>query len=147
MFMFAHYLSSELRQTVNQLNNCEDILMNFLVSDISKYPPIKITQRKAYKDSMVNPSSSINKQGGVKWQSSYHFAQRQVSTTLESLLTCVINIYIRNPSGVPSFPPFITCFMYLLQVVNMCMYSSFRHAWTHLLIGTGLCRWWSPIFV
>ena len=85
MFMFTHYLSSELRQTVNQLNNCEDILMNFLVSDISKYPPIKITQRKAYKDSMVNPSSSINKQGGAKWQSSYHFAQRQVSATLESL--------------------------------------------------------------
>ena len=77
--MYTNYLNAKLKQTVDQLQNCEDILMNFLVSDITKYPPIKLTQRKSYKDSMVNPSSSVNRvPGGARWLQADHFAQRQV---------------------------------------------------------------------
>ena len=80
--MFTYYLNIELRTTVNQLNNCEDILLNFMVSDITKYPPVKLTQRRAYKDSMVNPVSSLNRGGGARWHQADHFAQRQVCTII-----------------------------------------------------------------
>ena len=33
--------------------NCEDILMNFLVSAVTKLPPIKVTQKKQYKETMM----------------------------------------------------------------------------------------------
>lgn len=33
--------------------NCEDILMNFLVSAVTRLPPIKITQKKQYKETMM----------------------------------------------------------------------------------------------
>lgn len=38
---------------VDQLSNCEDILMNFLVSAVTKMPPIKVTQKKQYKETMM----------------------------------------------------------------------------------------------
>lgn len=38
---------------VDQMSNCEDILMNFLVSSVSKLPPIKVTQKKQYKETMM----------------------------------------------------------------------------------------------
>lgn len=38
---------------VDQLANCEDILMNFLVSAVTKVPPIKVTQKKQYKETMM----------------------------------------------------------------------------------------------
>ncbi len=38
---------------VDQLANCEDILMNFLISAVTKLPPIKVTQKKQYKETMM----------------------------------------------------------------------------------------------
>lgn len=38
---------------VDQMSNCEDILMNFLVSLVTKLPPIKVTQKKQYKETMM----------------------------------------------------------------------------------------------
>lgn len=38
---------------VDQMSNCEDILMNFLVSSVTKLPPIKVTQKKQYKETMM----------------------------------------------------------------------------------------------
>lgn len=53
---FYHTLYTEwagplLHKTVDQSHNCEDLLMNFLVSHVTRLPPIKITQRKQYKQS------------------------------------------------------------------------------------------------
>lgn len=42
-----------LLSMVDQLANCEDILMNFLVSAVTKLPPIKVTQKKQYKETMM----------------------------------------------------------------------------------------------
>lgn len=42
---------------VDQLANCEDILMNFLVSAVTKLPPIKVTQKKQYKETMMGQVS------------------------------------------------------------------------------------------
>lgn len=52
-FLYTHYLPTSLKNMVDQLANCEDILMNFLVSAVTKLPPIKITQKKQYKETMM----------------------------------------------------------------------------------------------
>ncbi|KAI4811502.1 hypothetical protein KUCAC02_014406 [Chaenocephalus aceratus] len=61
-----------LRNMVDQMSNCEDILMNFLVSSVSKLPPIKVTQKKQYKETMMGQSSRAS-----RWADPDHFAQRQ----------------------------------------------------------------------
>ncbi|XP_043994967.1 exostosin-1b [Gambusia affinis] len=71
-FLYTHYLPSSMKNMVDQLANCEDILMNFLVSAVTKLPPIKITQKKQYKETMMGQSSRAS-----RWADPDHFAQRQ----------------------------------------------------------------------
>ena len=59
-YLYWHWLSPLLHKTVEQSQNCEDILMNFLVSHVTRRPPIKVTQRKQYKDQPA---------GGARWAS------------------------------------------------------------------------------
>lgn len=70
-FLYTHYLSHLLHKIVDQSQNCEDILLNFLVSHVTRLPPIKVTQRKQYKQTMVA--------GGYPspWNDPDHFVQRQ----------------------------------------------------------------------
>ena len=49
---------------VDQLANCEDILMNFLVSAVTKLPPIKVTQKKQYKETMMGQVRAGHLWGG-----------------------------------------------------------------------------------
>lgn len=49
-YLYTNWLSLLLLKTVKQSSNCEDILMNFLISHVTRKPPIKVTQRKGYKD-------------------------------------------------------------------------------------------------
>lgn len=67
-YLYTNFLSHLLLKTVQQSSNCEDILMNMLVSHVTRKPPIKVTQRKAYKDrdSVKSP-----------WNDPDHFIQRQ----------------------------------------------------------------------
>ncbi|XP_068189909.1 exostosin-1b isoform X1 [Antennarius striatus] len=71
-YLYTHYLPSSLKSMVDQLANCEDILMNFLVSAVTKLPPIKVTQKKQYKETMMGQSSRAS-----RWADPDHFAQRQ----------------------------------------------------------------------
>ncbi|MEQ2187979.1 hypothetical protein GOODEAATRI_010253 [Goodea atripinnis] len=52
-YLYTTYLPASLRTMVDQMSNCEDILMNFLVSSVTKLPPIKVTQKKQYKETMM----------------------------------------------------------------------------------------------
>ncbi|TNN30220.1 Exostosin-1b [Liparis tanakae] len=70
--LYTNYLPSSLKGMVDQLANCEDILMNFLVSAVTKLPPIKVTQKKQYKETMMGQSSRAS-----RWADPDHFAQRQ----------------------------------------------------------------------
>ncbi|CAI9739292.1 exostosin-1a-like [Octopus vulgaris] len=76
---YYNYLYSNLlnkypvKAVVDQLQNCEDILFNFLVSHINRVPPIKVTQRKLYKESMI-PNTSGKPS---VWLNTQHFIQRQ----------------------------------------------------------------------
>uniref|UniRef100_A0A8C3B049 Uncharacterized protein n=1 Tax=Cyclopterus lumpus TaxID=8103 RepID=A0A8C3B049_CYCLU len=40
-YLFTHYVPASLLTMVDRMANCEDILMNFLVSAVTKQPPIK----------------------------------------------------------------------------------------------------------
>ncbi|XP_032875097.1 exostosin-1 [Amblyraja radiata] len=71
-YLYTHYLPASLKNMVDQMANCEDILMNFLVSAVSKLPPIKVTQKKQYKETMMQQSSRTS-----RWADPDHFAQRQ----------------------------------------------------------------------
>uniref|UniRef100_A0A8C2WFZ8 Exostosin glycosyltransferase 1 n=1 Tax=Cyclopterus lumpus TaxID=8103 RepID=A0A8C2WFZ8_CYCLU len=70
--LYTNYLPTSLKGMVDQLANCEDILMNFLVSAVTKLPPIKVTQKKQYKETMMGQSSRAS-----RWADPDHFAQRQ----------------------------------------------------------------------
>lgn len=52
-YLFTHYIPIALLTTVDRMANCEDILMNFLVSAVTKQPPIKVTQKKQYKETLM----------------------------------------------------------------------------------------------
>lgn len=52
-FLFTHYVPSTILTTVDHMANCEDILMNFLVSAVTRQPPIKVTQKKQYKETLM----------------------------------------------------------------------------------------------
>ncbi|XP_041664185.1 exostosin-1b [Cheilinus undulatus] len=71
-YLYTNYLPMSLKSMVDQLANCEDILMNFLVSAVTKLPPIKVTQKKQYKETMMGQSSRAS-----RWADPDHFAQRQ----------------------------------------------------------------------
>uniref|UniRef100_A0A3Q3INQ2 Glycosyl transferase 64 domain-containing protein n=1 Tax=Monopterus albus TaxID=43700 RepID=A0A3Q3INQ2_MONAL len=68
-YLFTHYVPTSLLTMVDHMANCEDILMNFLVSAVTKQPPIKVTQKKQYKETMMTQAS--------RWADPDHFAQRQ----------------------------------------------------------------------
>ncbi|XP_050540604.1 exostosin-1 isoform X1 [Daktulosphaira vitifoliae] len=69
--LYTTWLSPLLIKTVEQSHNCEDILMNCLVSHVTRHPPIKVSQRKHYKEQGINgmPKSP--------WNDPDHFMQRQ----------------------------------------------------------------------
>ncbi|KAI5712469.1 hypothetical protein M8J75_008522 [Diaphorina citri] len=69
-YLYSHWLSPLLLKTVAQSHNCEDILMNFLVSHVTRRPPIKVTGRKHYKETSGGGSRS-------PWNDPDHFIQRQ----------------------------------------------------------------------
>ncbi|CAN8031601.1 unnamed protein product [Ixodes persulcatus] len=71
--MYSRWLPESLRQTVDVAHNCEDILMNFLVSQVTRLPPIKVTQRKQYREAATSPATAYPS----PWNDPDHFVQRQ----------------------------------------------------------------------
>ncbi|XP_014663306.1 PREDICTED: exostosin-1a-like [Priapulus caudatus] len=69
-YLFTHHLTPELHSFVGNLSNCEDILMNFLVSHVTKLPPIKLSQRRQYREA---PAAD----GRATWSELRRFAERQ----------------------------------------------------------------------
>ncbi|NXK51975.1 EXT1C protein, partial [Chauna torquata] len=65
--LFTEYLPAGLRELVDSLAACEDILMNVLVAAVTKLPPIKVTQRKQHKEAVKGTAAT----GGQR------FSQRQ----------------------------------------------------------------------
>ena len=57
-YLYTHYSSPLLTERVDAAATCHDILMNFLVSHVTRRPPIKLTQRKHYRQIDL-PASNI----------------------------------------------------------------------------------------
>jgi glucuronyl/N-acetylglucosaminyl transferase EXT1 len=70
--IYTYYLNAELHHVVDQADNCEDLLFNFLVSHVTKFPPIKVTQRKQYKETLAGGDQSLS-----PWSKPEHFQRRQ----------------------------------------------------------------------
>ena len=50
-YLYYTYYNNSLQQhLVEETDNCEDLLMNFLVSHLTRLPPIKVTQRRGLRD-------------------------------------------------------------------------------------------------
>lgn len=63
---YTHQMPSAIRDHVDSVQNCEDIAMNFLVSHLSRKPPIKTTSRWTLKcptcsESLFKEDSHFNK--------------------------------------------------------------------------------------
>ncbi|KAJ0183484.1 hypothetical protein K1T71_001460 [Dendrolimus kikuchii] len=46
---YTYKMPAEIREWVDESFNCEDIAMNFLVANVTRKPPIKVTPRKKFK--------------------------------------------------------------------------------------------------
>jgi len=76
--LYTEWLPIEAKTLVDSLSNCEDLLMNMLVSHVTRLPPIKVTQRKQYKDSSAATKFSLEEGGVVpQWSNPQHFSERQ----------------------------------------------------------------------
>lgn len=66
-YLYTHWMPQVIRDRVDEYMNCEDIAMNFLVSHITRKPPIKVTSRWTF----TCPNCPIN-----LWEDKTHFEER-----------------------------------------------------------------------
>ncbi|XP_041360950.1 exostosin-like 3 [Gigantopelta aegis] len=48
-YLYSYSMSQAIRDKVDEYTNCEDIAMNFLVSHITRKPPVKVTSRWTFR--------------------------------------------------------------------------------------------------
>lgn len=48
-YLYSYTMPQEIRDLVDELMNCEDLAMNFLVSHITRQPPVKVTSRWTFR--------------------------------------------------------------------------------------------------
>ncbi|NWY35110.1 EXT1B protein, partial [Pheucticus melanocephalus] len=63
--LFTEYLPAGLRELVDGLAACEDILLNVLVAAVTKLPPIKVTQRKQHKEGVARQAECAEGAAGT----------------------------------------------------------------------------------
>lgn len=84
MFLYSQWLYSEARELVDRYVNCEDIIMNFLVSHITRKPPLKVTSHISssltYQDSLSARTSCRSLPAG-------HFAAQAVPKRCPAMMS------------------------------------------------------------
>lgn len=48
-YVYTHVMSPTIRDTVDTFMNCEDLAMNFLISHLTRKPPVKVTSRWTFR--------------------------------------------------------------------------------------------------
>lgn len=48
-YVYTHVMSPTIRDTVDSFMNCEDLAMNFLISHLTRKPPVKVTSRWTFR--------------------------------------------------------------------------------------------------
>ncbi|NXI06087.1 EXT1C protein, partial [Pachycephala philippinensis] len=82
--LFTEYLPAGLRELVDGLAACEDILMNVLVAAVTKLPPIKVTQRKQHKEAVAQQAECGDGAAGQQSPSAPRSAPAKVKGTAGS---------------------------------------------------------------
>ncbi|OQR66419.1 exostosin 3-like [Tropilaelaps mercedesae] len=49
LYAYTNHMKAEIRELVDRLMNCEDIAINFLVSHLTRKPPIKVTSKWTFR--------------------------------------------------------------------------------------------------
>ncbi|BES95065.1 Exostosin family [Nesidiocoris tenuis] len=49
LYMYSYWLPQAIRDKVDEYMNCEDVAMNFLVSHLTRKPPVKVTSRWTFR--------------------------------------------------------------------------------------------------
>lgn len=49
-YLYTHWLPQAIRDKVDEYMNCEDIAMNFLISHITRKPPVKVRRCLKYEE-------------------------------------------------------------------------------------------------
>ncbi len=68
-YYYHHILDKRIRNKVDDIANCEDIAFNYMISDLTRKPPIKVTEKNIFncsdcnniKDSMVSIMKNVHK--------------------------------------------------------------------------------------
>jgi alpha-1,4-N-acetylglucosaminyltransferase EXTL3 len=47
-YMFTYAMSAAIREKIDELNNCEDIAFNMLVTHVTRHPPLKVTTKYSF---------------------------------------------------------------------------------------------------
>jgi glucuronyl/N-acetylglucosaminyl transferase EXT1 len=53
-YYYAHNLPSSIHELMSTSEGCQDMILNFIVSHVTRQPPVKILDRKPYKEEIVN---------------------------------------------------------------------------------------------
>ena len=48
-YHYTHTMPQAIRDKVDEFRNCEDLAMNFLISHLTRQPPVKVTSRWTFK--------------------------------------------------------------------------------------------------
>ena len=48
-YVYTHVMPAVIRETVDSFMNCEDLAMNFLISHMTRKPPVKVTSRWTFR--------------------------------------------------------------------------------------------------
>ena len=48
-YLYSYSMPSEIRTMVDDYMNCEDLAMNFLISHMTRKPPVKVTSRWTFR--------------------------------------------------------------------------------------------------
>jgi glucuronyl/N-acetylglucosaminyl transferase EXT1 len=82
-FYLFQNLPRSSRAQVDTFANCEDILVNFMVSHVTGLPPIKTTQKKQYMTRIEGDEAEpLRGRLSSHWDNSSHFQERQKCLSL-----------------------------------------------------------------
>ena len=58
---YTYLIDERIRKIVDELMNCEDVAFNFMVSDLTRKPPIKVTTRWRFYCKLCNQTDEVHK--------------------------------------------------------------------------------------
>ena len=91
-YYFTHVMDKKIRHKIDELNNCEDIAFNMMVSHLTRKPPLKVTTKWNFYCPECEGSASANETRVVPISlQANHYTKRT------SCMHSFISIYGYNP--------------------------------------------------